>query len=226
MPSRSILPEMRCDDMMAGRILRPIIFATIFFVTVSAAGGLAFANVLAGGASEFIRELGNRAIATLQTPGMNLEEREAHFRGLLREGFDVRFIGRFVLGAHWRRASREQQRDYLELFSDYVLQVYSTRLEGYAGETITVISERPAGAKDVIVRTRIDRPSGPPIEADWRVRTTENRYRIIDVMVAGISMVITQRSEFSAVIQRNGLEGLIAVLRAHTSKLPVTTSLN
>lgn len=219
--------------MMARRILRPIIFATIFFVTVSAAGGLAFANVLAGGASEFIRELGNRAIATLQTPGMSLEEREAHFRGLLREGFDVRLIGRFVLGAHWRRASREQQRDYLELFSDYVLQVYATRLGRYAGATITVVSERPAGAKDVIVRTRIDRPSGPPIEAEWRVRTTQNRYRIIDVMVEGVSMVITQRSEFSAVIQRNGLDGLIAVLRAHTGKsrvptgkLPATVSLN
>ncbi len=219
--------------MMAGRILRPIIFATIFFVTVSAAGGLAFANVLAGGASEFIRELGNRAIATSQTPGMSLEEREAHFRGLLREGLDVRFIGRFVLGAHWRRASREQQRDYLEVFSDYVLQVYTMRLGGYAGETITVVSERPAGTKDVVVRTRIDRPSGPPIAAEWRVRTTENRYRIIDVMVEGVSMVITQRSVFSAVIQRNGLEGLIAVLRAHTSKLraptrklPATASLN
>ena len=196
-------------------------------------GGLAFANVLAGGASEFIRELGNRAIATSKTPGMSLEEREAHFRGLLREGFDVRFIGRFSLGAHWRRASGEQQRDYLEVFSDYFLQVYSVWFGGNAGETITVVSERPAGTKDVVVRTRIGGPLGRSIEAEWRVRTTENRYRIIDVMVEGVSMVITQRSEFSAVIQRNGVEGLIAVLRAHTSKsrvptrkLPVTASRN
>ena len=186
-------------------------------------GGLVFANVLAGGASEFIRELGNRAIATSQTPSMSLEEREAHFRGLLREGFDVRFIGRFSLGAHWRRASREQQRDYLEVFSDYFLQVYSMRLGGYSGETITVVSERPTGTKDVVVRTRIGGPLGRSIEAEWRVRTTENRYRIIDVMVEGVSMVITQRSEFSAVIQRNGVEGLIAVLRAHTSKSRVPT---
>ena len=212
--------------MIASPILRPIVLAAVFFATVTAGGGLAVANVVGGGASEFIRELGNRAVATLQTPGMSLEEREAHFRGLLREGFDVRFIGRFVLGAHWRRASRDQQRDYLELFSNYILQVYSMRFGGYAGETITVISERPAGTKDVIVRTRIDRPSGPPIAAEWRVRTTGNRYRIIDVMVEGVSMVITQRSEFSAVIQRNGFEGLIAVLRARTSKLPVTASRN
>ncbi len=207
--------------MMAARILRSIVF-----VAVTGVGGLAIATAAAGGASDFIREIGNRAVATLQTPGMSIEEREAHFRGLLREGFDVRFIGRFVLGAHWRRASVDQQRDYLELFSHYVLQVYSVRLGGYAGESITVISERPAGTKDVIVRTRIDRPSGPPINAEWRVRTTGNRYRIIDVMVEGVSMVITQRSEFSAVIRRNGLEGLIAVLRARTSKLPVTAALN
>ncbi len=82
-----------------------------------------------------------------------------------------------------------------------------------------MVSERPTGAKDVVVSTRIDRPSGPPIAAEWRVRATDNRLRIIDVSVEGVSMVVTQRSEFASVIQRNGVEGLIEVLRAHTTKM-------
>jgi phospholipid transport system substrate-binding protein len=89
---------------------------------------------------------------------------------------------------------------------------------------MTIISERPAGTKDVVVSTRILRPSGPPIDADWRVRTTGERYRIIDVMVEGVSMVITQRSEFAAVVQRHGLQGLIEVLRARTTKLPAVAA--
>ena len=184
----------------------------------------AVAAVQPGAASELIRRLGEHAIAALGVPGASLEEREARFRSLLSEGFDLAFIGRFVLGRYWRQATPEQRSDYLALFGEYVLQTYSARLGGYAGESMTIISERPAGTKDVVVSTRILRPSGPPIDADWRVRTTGERYRIIDVMVEGVSMVITQRSEFAAVVQRHGLQGLIEVLRARTTKLPAVAA--
>ena len=94
-----------------------------------------------------------------------------------------------------------------------MLRTYAERLGGYAGVTMAILSERPAGTKDVVVSTRIERPHGPSIAADWRVRTTGRRYRIIDVMVDGVSMAVTQRSEFAAVIQRRGLQGLIDDLR-------------
>ncbi len=82
----------------------------------------------------------------------------------------------------------------------------------------TVISARPAGSKDVVVRTRIERPSGPPIKADWRVRVIKDEYKIIDVTVEGVSMAITQRSEFAAVIKSSGFEGLLVALRARVEK--------
>jgi phospholipid transport system substrate-binding protein len=173
-----------------------------------------------GVSSQFIKALGDEAIATLRAPGMPLEQREARFRQLLARGFDMEFIGRFVLGQYWRTATPEQQAEYLQAFNEYVLQVYSARLGGYAGETLTIVSERPAGEKDMVVNTRIDRPSGPPLEAQWRVRATQAGPRIIDVMVAGISMVATQRDEFAAVVQRQRVAGLIEVLRARTNKLP------
>lgn len=177
-----------------------------------------------GVASQFIRTLGEEAIATLRAPDMPLEQREANFRVLLSRGFDMEFIGRFVLGQYWRTATPEQQADYLQAFNDYVLQVYSARLGGYAGETLTVVSERAAGEKDMMVNTRIDRPSGPPLEAQWRVRDTAGQPRIIDVTVAGVSMVVTQRDEFAAVVQRQKVAGLIDVLRARTNKLPASAA--
>ncbi|MCH7888046.1 MAG: ABC transporter substrate-binding protein [Proteobacteria bacterium] len=184
----------------------------------------AVAAVQPGVASELIRRLGEQAIAALGAPGASLEAREARFRSLLSESFDLAFIGRFVLGRYWRQATPEQRSDYLALFGEYVLQTYSARLGGYAGESMTILSERPAGTKDVVVSTRILRPSGPPIEAAWRVRTTGARYRIIDIMVEGVSMVVTQRSEFAAVVQRHGIQGLIEVLRARTTKLPAVAA--
>ena len=199
---------------------------TLALVAMTGVASAAYATAQPGNASQFIHQLGNQAITTLQTPGITLEEREARFRGILRQGFDLRFIGRFVLGRYWKQTAPEVRDDYLNLFSEYLLQVYSARLGGYAGETLSVIGERPAGAKDVVVSTRIERPSGPPIVAEWRVRVTDDRLRIIDVSVEGVSMVVTQRSEFASVIQRNGVEGLIEVLRARTTKMSVTAAVN
>ncbi len=205
------------DGVSTPAMTRRFVLSAIL-VSLAGTGGAAFAAAQTGEASEFIRRLGNRALASLAVPGISLEEREARLRGILREAFDMPFIGLFVLGRFWRQASAEQRISYLGLFTEYVLRIYSARLGGYAGESLTVISERPAGAKDIIVRTRIDGPSAAPIEADWRVRVSENRLRIVDVMVGGVSMVVTQRSEFAAVIQRNGLDGLLAVLRERTAK--------
>lgn len=202
---------------------RDVQFSAIVIVVISASDA-GFAAVQ--DAAQFIRQLGNQAIETLRTPSLTLEQREAQFRGLLSSRFDLPLIGRFVLGKYWRLATPEQQSDYLALFSEFVLQTYSARLGGYAGERMTVVGAEQASEKDVVVRTRIDRSSGPPIIADWRVRTTDNRYRIIDVMVEGISMAITQRSEFAAVVQRDGIEGLLAVLRARTTKMPATAPSN
>ncbi len=206
---------------MAMRIRK--LLAPALFVAVIGTGDAGFASVEV--AAQFIDRLGNQAIETLRSPNLTLDQREDRFRGLLSQVFDLRFIGRFVLGKYWRRATPEQQSDYLVLFDAFVLHAYSARFGRYVGETLTVVGTRQANDKDVVVRTRIDRPDSPPIIADWRVRTTGERYRIIDVMIEGISMIITQRSEFAAVVQRDGVEGLLAVLRARTTKMPATSAL-
>lgn len=170
-------------------------------------------------ASQFISVLGQQAIGTLQSTSGSLEQREQQFRRILAQSFDVAFIGRFVLGQHWRRASPQQRNDYLALFEDFLVLTYSRRLGGYSGETLSVVGERAANERDTVVRTRIVRPSGPPIDADWRVRVIDGHFKIIDVEVAGVSMALTQRSEFASVVTRNGINGLIQVLQSRASKL-------
>ncbi len=179
-----------------------------------------FASV--DGAAQFIDRLGNQTLQIHRSSDLTYEQRESRFRSLLKQGLDLPFIGRFVLGKYWRLATPEQQRDYLALFSEYALQTYSARLVGYTGQTMTVIGARRANEKDVVIRTTIKRPNGPPFIADWRVRTTGDRYRIIDIMIEDISMVVTRRSEFASVVLHNGIEGLLAVLRARTTKVMAT----
>lgn len=188
--------------------------------------GLAWpALASAQGASQLIQQLGGQAIQVLQTTGGSLEQRERQFRAILSASFDMPGIARFVLGRHWQQANDEQRQDYVQLFTEYVLQTYSARLGGYSGETLAVTGERPAGQRDTVVTTRINRPSGAPVDASWRVRQgDDSRFRIIDVEVAGVSMTLTQRDEFSAVVQRYGIDGLNEVLRARTTKAPATAA--
>jgi phospholipid transport system substrate-binding protein len=176
------------------------------------------------GATALIARLAEQALAVLRRQDLSLEQRETVFRQLLRDGFDMNFIGRFVLGKHWRELNAEQQAEYLDVFSEYVLQTYSRRLGGYAGQTFAVVGARPAGQQDVMVQTRIDQPSGAPIFADWRVRAGAGGYRIVDVMVEGVSMAVTQRSEFGAVVQRGGVASLVEALRARTQMMPARAS--
>ena len=176
-------------------------------------------------AARFIAALAEQAIAVLRTPGITLEQREARFRQLLRDGFDIDFIARFVMGRHYHNLSPDQAVEYRQLFGEFVLKTYSRRLGGYAGQNFNVVGTRAAGERDVMVRTRIDQPSGgPPINCEWRVRATGGQHRIIDVMVEGVSMALTQRQEFASVVAGSGTPGLLAALRAKTERLPATAS--
>jgi len=174
------------------------------------------------GAAQFVMTLAQQALATLAQPGLSLEHREGVFRDLLRQGFDLDFIGRFVAGRYYREMTPDQQADYQRLFGDFVLRTYAGRLGGYSGEKFAVVAARPAGQQDVLVQSRIERPSGPPIGAEWRVRSISGAFKIIDVAVEGVSMAVTQRAEFDAVLARGGPESLLAALRARTTKMPAT----
>ena len=94
-----------------------------------------------------------------------------------------------------------------------MLANYSRRLGGYSGHKPQIIGAKPIGKNDILVITNIARASGPPIKAAWRVRGAHGGHQILDVVVAGISMVMTHRSEFRSVVRRQGFDGLIKTLR-------------
>lgn len=170
------------------------------------------------GASKFVSNLSNQALQTLGADGIALNKKEKDVRTLLSNNFDLNLIGRYVLGAAWRKASADQRSQYQALFKEFVLRTYSRRFGGYAGQAFTVTDAKPIGKKDILVSTKIARPSGPPILAGWRVREKNGAHKILDVVVAGVSMVVTQRSEFRAVISKQGVGGLIETLRMQVTK--------
>lgn len=167
-------------------------------------------------ASKFIQILGDRAIAVIANKNLSTQARAEQFKQILSDSFDLKTIGRFVIGRSWNTATPEQQTEYTKLFQELVVKTYGDRMTLYTGEGFKVINQRDESEQDVIVVSNITHPDGSaPTVIDWRVRNRGGKLGVIDVVVEGVSLSVTQRQEYSAVLQNNGgqIEGLLDLMR-------------
>ena len=164
------------------------------------------------GAKNFISSMGDRGINFLGNQGMSQQAKTAEFRSLLNESFDMNTIGRFSLGNYWNKATPAEQQEYLKLFNNMIVKVYSKRFSDYKGQKFEVKSARPEN-KDTMVTSFIVPTDGPQVQVDWRVRNKGGSYKVVDIIVEGVSMSQTQRADFASVIQRGG--GKVDVLLQH-----------
>jgi phospholipid transport system substrate-binding protein len=191
---------------------------TSLFVLVATASLAAPPPVNPADATAFMNQLWSRAVELLNNktdPAL----RQARFRQLFHEDFDAPGIARFVLGRYWRSASEEEQQEFVKLFEDYVVFVYTARLANFGGETFKIRGSRSDG-DGVLVSTDVLSPGNPStLRIDWRLVADNGAYKINDVIVEGVSMTVTQRSEFASVVQRNGgrVGSLIALMREKTA---------
>jgi phospholipid transport system substrate-binding protein len=163
----------------------------------------------------FLARFSSEAIAVLADKNLSEREREVAFRRLFTTGFNVDLISRFALGRYWRSATGQQRGEYRRLFEDFIVGSYARRLNGYSGETLALGAVRPLGETGAMVSSQVRRSEAPLISVGWRLRNKTGAWRIIDIEVEGISLAVTQRSEFSSVIANNGgrVESLLEKLR-------------
>lgn len=164
----------------------------------------------------FIEDLGNRTIDVLKRPDLTLDQATSDFRELFAANFDIPTIGRFVLGRYWRAANAQQREEFIELFRELIVATYARRFSEYSGQGFRVDGSREVSERDSLVSTAILNADGGLIATiDWRVRDRDGDLKIIDVVVEQVSMGVTQRSDFNAVIQRGGgnIDVLLDTLR-------------
>ena len=178
------------------------------------------ASDFADGASVFVKELADGAIAVINEKNLPLDRRVEKFRALFLSGFDVPTIGQFVMGRAWTRATDEQKQAYLKAFEEVTLLTWALRFSEYHGETLKLINARPEG-RVVFVESLVVRPGRDPVRVEWRIERPAGDYKIMDIAVEGSSLAVAQRADFAAVLQQNQgkVEGLIAALNAKLASL-------
>ncbi len=172
-------------------------------------------------AAKTVMTLADKGLAIVSNKSLSEPDRAKSFHTLFVDGFDVPAIGKFVLGRYWRTATDNQKTEFLKLFEAMVVDTYTARFNEYSGEKFQLAGSRMDGAS-AIVTTDVVRPAGgDPIRVDWRVLNNGGGVmKVVDVIVEGVSMSVTQQQDFGSLIQRsgNGVDGLIAELRQRAGK--------
>ena len=191
------------------------LIATLFTISIYLSAGVekAHADKFINGAEEFITSLAAKAEVALLTENISTIEHQKRFRKLMLDSFDLNGVGKWVIGRYWRRASKSEQAEYLNLFEKFIVATYSKRFRGYTKAKLQVngATKRKSMA---FVDSQINREGAKPIRITWRVKLLNGEYKITDIIIEGISWIQTQRSEFVSVIRNSSgkVSGLISAL--------------
>jgi len=154
-------------------------------------------------ASAFVKTVVDRVVALIETNDTTAARR-SEFRGVLTEVAAMPQIGRFAAGRSWREMNDAQQGRYETVFVDYIATVYARRFEEYSGETLTVNGAQDLGPRGFVVKSEVARQGAQPIRIEWLVSDRSGATRIDDIVIEGVSLAITQREEFAAMISQSG----------------------
>ena len=171
-----------------------------------------------GKASLYVKNLGDQALTIITNKALTKPQKQAKLEKIFSENVDFAWVSRFVMGRYWREATLEQKKRYQTEYKKFLLLHYTSRFTDAGGGTFKIISEKDDGDGEYTISMQLqsDDRKSEPVMVDYRVRKDEGKptYKIFDVIVEGVGLLTTQRSEFSSVIANKGIDYLIDQLVA------------
>lgn len=152
---------------------------------------------------------------------LHYDGRSEKLSPVIPEHFDLSFMAQKAVGRRsWTQATEDEQKRYLDAFKRFMVANYAGRFDGYSGQSFETLSEEPARSDTVLVKTQLIDPTDENVELNYRMRQVGDEWKIIDVYLDGtVSELALRRSEFAAVVRRDGFDGLIDALDKKIAKL-------
>lgn len=201
-------------------------FALLSVITLMLAGfGHSAIAATADEAKTYTNAIGEKVLEVMNDKSTPDAEKLVQLEALFVDVVDVDWVGRFVLGRHWRTASDEQKEAYRPAYRDFLIKHYTSRFAEYSGETFSIEQVEERRKDEFMVRMNIQRPAGQaPVVVDYMLRSAGKDFKVFDIVVEGVSLINTQRSEFGSLVERKGMDSLIAALKKKTDTLAAQTS--
>ena len=173
-----------------------LIFLVIFFSSI--------AKVYSIEPDIFVQSTVNRASEALNDK-FSKEEKIAKLKAIAKETVDITGIGFYTLGSHRKNINDEQKKEYSNLFEQYFLKSFASRLAEYSNPEIEVLSKKRLNENYTMVSSvLVATEQRPQVKIDWRIYTKNPENLLIrDLIIEGLSLVRTQKEEFSSIIQSN-----------------------
>ncbi len=202
--------------MMQTRTLRRVLSRLVLAMTLLVFPSGALADKT--GARVAVDETVDAVLAALNEPGLDSPARVKKIEGIARERFDFETMSRLVLKRSWKKFSPEQQKEFVDAFQDHLSNSYGSRINRYEQQSVAITGEREEARGDVTIKTKIVGGAADDIRMDYRMRERSGRWRIIDVKIAGVSLVSNFRSQFKEVLSNGGPEEVLRRLKQKTAE--------
>ena len=150
-------------------------------------------------AIDFVNDLAEDVITNILTADVSRTEKMDRFRTEFTQALDLKNIGQFVLGVYWRKSSPAEREAFLDAFMEFTTKTWADRFGLYQGQKIVFSGVRNAERNQLYVDSTIQ--NNPPVEVVWRLKQKDESYRIIDIIVEGVSMAMSYRNEYNAFLQ-------------------------
>lgn len=175
-----------------------ILFSSLFFWVSGA-----FAAQTAD-AESFAKKLADEIMTDVVKPEKTLQQRQDAFRRIFLSAINIKTTARFTLGRFAKTADPEQLKAYENALTDNIVHTWAGRFADYGGETIRFESARKSEKGDFYVTSKIDIPNTEnDIEVVWRITDKKDGLKLADLIVEGVSMLMSYRNEYAVILQQN-----------------------
>jgi len=165
-----------------------------------------------------VQQTADAVVAVLADKSLTTKEKRAKVEQIVYAHFDFTTLSKLVLARNWKQLSPEQQHDFVEEFKRHLSVTYGRNVETYNNERAVITGDRQESNGDWTVKTKIVRPSAEDILVDYRLRQQDGEWRVIDVIIEGVSLVANFRSQFQEILTSSNADHLIQLLREKNAK--------
>ena len=191
--------------------------AAAFCLTVSTSAFAADASAC----DQFARTVTQDVIKIFHETGKTVTQKRTELSNIFQSSVDINWIGKFVIGRYWRDASDEEKAAYLKAYRTYLTNTYISKFDdedGFKVEDIQVTS-LAAGSEpnQFVAKTVIKQKADEDVHVDYALDVSTGKCQVQDITVEGVSLLVSQRSEFQSLAGSSGIKGVIAALQKHTA---------
>jgi phospholipid transport system substrate-binding protein len=143
---------------------------------------------------------------------MNFQERFDFLAPAVDQSHNFNLIVRTVLGGYWAQLDSEQQRLIADTFRQLSIATYAGQFKEYEGEQFELLQQRSLPRDQVLVRSQFTKSDGDTVDFDYVLQQGNDGWQIINILADGVSDLALKRTEYRAILQRDGFQGLIELL--------------